>query len=206
MARYQKPPDPRNEPPERRRRRQRGDSREPVPWLWLGMGVVVTIVAIGLSLYLAGRLLDRPPLDVVASLPTPTVIRLTAPPSPTPSRTPDRPTPTGIPTLTPLPTPDVSTPPPEITAGYYAAVANTEGIGVTVRSGPSTSNVDLLVAPEGSLMQVIGGPQEGSNLSWWQVRLADGTEGWVAANFLIPAAAPATGVAATATPEEESDS
>jgi hypothetical protein len=37
---------------------------------------------------------------------------------------------------------------------------------------------------------VLGGPEAGDGFEWWQIQLADGTEGWAAANFLEPAAAP----------------
>lgn len=193
MARYQRPPDPRTEPPARRPRRFGRDGREPIPWKWLGLGVLVTILSLLAAWTLARRVLDRPPLETIAMPPAPTVIRLTAPATTAPTPTGVRATATFIPTLTPFPTPDIATPPPEITVGFYARVANTEGVGVTVRAGPATSNTDLALAPEEALLLVIGGPEEGSDLTWWQVRLDDGTEGWVAANFIIPAAAPLDG-------------
>ncbi|MDX1687969.1 MAG: SH3 domain-containing protein [Candidatus Promineifilaceae bacterium] len=209
MARYEKPPDPReSELKPRRSRRLRGDSQESVPWLWLGLGVVVTIVGIVLALALVNALLEREPL--ATTLPTPTIIRLTAPPTEAPTPTVDRPTPTPIPTLTPAPTRDLSNPPDEIEIGYYAAVSGTGTAGLTVRGGPSTDNVRLLRAAEGTLMLVIDGPEEGGDFTWWQVRLLDGTEGWVAGEYLAPAAAPGTGAGetpaeepeATATPDE----
>jgi hypothetical protein len=189
MARFEIPPDPREEGlRERRKRRQRQDQKEPVPWLWLGLGVLVTIIGIFVAIWLANALLVREPL--ATTLPTPTVIRLTAPPSPVASPTPMRMTPTPIPTLTPVPTLDLANPPAEITVGYYAAVANTAGNGVTVRGGPSTGNVRLLTAAEGRVMLIIGGPEVGDDFTWWEVRLDDGMEGWVAGDFLAPAPAP----------------
>lgn len=186
MARYQRPEDPRN--PENRPRRQRQTSREPIPWLWLGLGLVVTVISLFVAYGFATSLLEREPL--ITALPSPEVIRLTAPPSLTPSPTTLSNTPTPIPSLTPIPTPDVAVAPPEITVGYYAVVANTQNIGVTVRGGPSTDNVRVLVAPEGTLMLVIAGPTENDDFTWWQVQLEDGTEGWVVNDFLEPAAAP----------------
>jgi hypothetical protein len=191
MARYQIPPDPRDSDSsltEKRPRRQRRDSQQPIPWRWLGLGVVVTIIGIGLAFALANALLSRPPLS--AGPLEPTVIVLTAPPSPTPSTTPAVATPTSIPTLTPMPTPDVAVAPEEVTTGYYARVVNTDGIGVTIRGGPSINNVYLTVAPEGSVLYVMDGPETGGDFLWWQVRLDDGTEGWAAADYLEPAAAP----------------
>ena len=158
MARYEQPPDPRETGLRPlRQRRQRQDAAEPVPWLWLGLGVIVTIAAIIFALSLANSFLSRPPLSVTLGA-TPTIIFLTAPPSPAPSPTPIFPTPTAIPTLTPIPTPDRATPPPEVSVDYFAQVANTDGIGVVVRGGPSVNNVQVTLADEGEVLLVIGGP------------------------------------------------
>jgi hypothetical protein len=191
MARYKLPPDPRDPETELTRprlRRQRPDGSEPIPWLWLGLGVLVTVIGILLAFGLASLFLSREPLAV--NLPTPTIIRLTAPPSAQPSATSPLPTVTPIPTFTPPPTPDRSTPPAEITTDYYARVANTDGVGVSLRAGPSTDNLRLELVDEGTVIFVFGGPQEGNGFLWWQVRLASGTEGWVAGDFLVPAPQP----------------
>ncbi len=191
MARYQKPPDPRDPDFEYSRTSRYLDSPdggEPIPWLWLGLGVFVTLIGIGLAAVLVALFLVREPLLV--TLPTPTIIRLTAPPSPIPSATIPSSTATPIPTFTPPPTPNLSIAPEALTVGYYAEVANTEGIGVSMRGGPSTDNIRLILVPEGDPLLVIGGPEEGSGFIWWQVRTEDGTEGWVAGDFLVPAAAP----------------
>ncbi|MCA9924004.1 MAG: SH3 domain-containing protein [Anaerolineales bacterium] len=187
MAKYQIPPDPRKSD-ERRSRRQRSDTNEPIPWLYLGLGVVVSIIGIVIAVVLANALLNRPPLPV--SDVEPTIIVLTAPATIAPPATPEVATPTAVPTFTPVPTPDVAEAPDEITVGFYAQVANTDDFGVTVRGGPSTSNVPLLIADEGTVLLIIGGPEEAGGFLWWQVQLADGTEGWAAGSFLIPTAAP----------------
>lgn len=171
-----------------RPRRQRQDSREPIPWLWLGLGVVVTLVGILLAVGLAGVILSREPLN--AGVASPTIIRLTAAPTPLPSATGGRPTATQPATLTPPVTPDLLTPPAVVTVGTYAQTANTDGVGVSLRSGASTDHPRLQLVAEGAIVLVIGGPQAGSNFNWWQVRLQDGLEGWLAADFLVPAAAP----------------
>lgn len=189
MARYEKPEDPRKMSlRERRQRRQRGDSQESIPWLWLGMGIVVTALGIYLAINLANSFLIREPIAV--TLPTPTIIRLTAPPSVAPSPTVTRGVPTVIPTVTAAPTLDVSSPPDEITVGFYGVVVNTNDNGVTVRGGPSTDNARLLTAAEGRVLLIIGGPEENGDFVWWQVRLDDGTEGWIAGTFLASAPAP----------------
>jgi len=189
VAKYEKPSDPREGGLKTKRKRyQRQDKREPFPWLWLGLGVVVTIVGLLLAGYLANAFLIPEPL--ATGLPEPTIIHLTAPPSPVATATAPRLTPTTIPTLTPVPTLDLSNPPPEVTVGYYAVVVGTNGNGVTVRAGPSTSNARLLTAAEGRIMLVIEGPTAGGDFFWWRVRLEDGTEGWVAGDFLAPAPQP----------------
>ena len=162
---------------------------EPVPWKWFGLGLLVTLLGIGLAAVLVINALTRAPLEV-AGLPEPDLVVLTAVPSPTASATPDFVLPTPLPTFTPIPTPDNAVAPPEITVGFYARVVDTGGAGLVVRGGPSTSNVQVTLADEGSYLLVIDGPEEGSDFLWWQVELADGTEGWVAARFLEPAAAP----------------
>lgn len=187
MARYNAPPDPRDSRTKMAEKRPFNE-REPIPWRWLGMGIIVTLAGLGLSLVILRAFLVRQPLPVTTL--EPTVIFLTAPPSPTPSPLSDVLLPTPVPTITPAPTLDISIAPESITPGYYAQVVNTDDIGVTVRGGPSTSNVPLKVAPEGSILLILDGPTEGGDFFWWQVRLDDGTEGWVAADFLTPAAAP----------------
>ncbi|HRQ36945.1 MAG TPA: SH3 domain-containing protein [Chloroflexota bacterium] len=189
MARYEIPPDPR-ESNDKRPRRMRRDYREPTPWRYLGMGVVVTFVSLVIALALANALLRRPPLEVESGAPT--LIILTAPPSPIPSPTTVLPTPSPIPTFTPIPTPDQAIAPPEVTVDYYAVVANTEGVGARLRGGPSTDNAQITIVDEGELLLVIGGPapDEPNNRVWWQVERADGTQGWVVGEYLLPAAAP----------------
>lgn len=195
MAQYQAPQDPRKTPARRQRhsreRSHDADLPQPIPWFWLGMGGVVTLVAVATAVMLAHTILLRPPL-LADSAQAPVIIHLTAPPSPTPSATPPFPTPTIIPTFTPVPTPDVARAPDEVTVGYYASVQGTGEFGVTVRGGPSTSNAAITVAPEGTLLYVIGGPQADTTVErlWWQIRLEGGGEGWVAGEFLAPAAAP----------------
>lgn len=195
MAKYQIPPDPRDPDsdfrPSRRNYAGGDGASEPTPWLWLGLGLLVTFIAILIAFWVVSAMLTRDPLPVSdVEPPPPTIIRLTAPPTLPPSPTPELPTPTAIPTLTPEPTPDRSEVPAEITVDFYARVANTDGIGVSVRGGPSTANVRVVLADEGTVLLVLDGPVENEGFQWWQIRLQDGTEGWVAGDFLEPEAAP----------------
>jgi len=190
MARYRRPPDLRDPGSEDNWDKPSGSDqgRQPIPWLWLGLGIVVAILGVALALFLVIHFLTREPLPV--TLPTPTIIRLTAPPMTPPTSIDEFSTATPIPTFTPPPTPDLSVAPEALTVGYYAQVANTDNIGVSLRAGPSTDNLRLLLVPEGAFIWVLGGPEEGSGLIWWQAQLEDGTEGWIAGDFLIPAAQP----------------
>jgi hypothetical protein len=163
--------------------------REPIPWKWLGMGLFLTVLGCIIAvLFLRTFLVQTQPPP--ADPPQATIIILTAPPSPTIDLAGSALPPTPIPTFTPIPTPDAAVAPSEITSGFYAMVANTDGLGVTIRGGPSTRNVALMVAEEGTIMLILDGPEEGDSFSWWQVQLQDGTEGWAATDFLEPAAAP----------------
>ncbi|MCB9418435.1 MAG: SH3 domain-containing protein [Ardenticatenaceae bacterium] len=193
MAQYKIPPDPRDRGKKNNEKRLASgekpfSEKEPVPWLWLGGGIIITLIGLGLSILLLRSFLLREPLAVTPV--EPTIIVLTAPPSPTWTPLAEVVLPTVQPTFTPVPTPDVAVAPETITVGYYAQVVNTENVGVTVRGGPSTSNAPLTVANEGVVLLVLDGPVEANDFLWWEVRLPDGTEGWVAGDFIEPVAAP----------------
>ena len=163
--------------------------RSQIPWKWLGLGIFVTVVGlIGLGWFM-GRLLTQPPEEDLANQ-APTIIQLTAPPLPTATISLNPPTPNIAPTATTAATPDLSVAPPDVTVGYYAEVVNTGGVGVTIRNGPSTSNLPVIVSAEGSILLILEGPTAGGDYEWWRVRLPDGTEGWAAGDFLVPSAAP----------------
>ena len=197
MATYKIPPDPR-ETDEELSTQLNKKSREPIPWKWLGMGILVTILGVVMALTVVNQMLERTPLPIsegnvgetaVTSLGGQAVIVLTAPPN-NPTPTSPLPTPSPIPTFTPIPTPDVAVAPDELTVGFYAIVANTDDFGVTIRGGPSTSNAPIVVADEGTILLILGGPENANTFLWWQVQLNDGTEGWVAGQFLLPSVAP----------------
>lgn len=160
-----------------------------MPWLWLGLGALVTVIGLVLLLWALGSFLTRAPAEPSAGL-EPTIIRLTAPPQATATVAVFMPPPTVAPTATSFATPDLSVAPPAITVGYYAQVVETGGVGVTVRSGPNTSNNPVTVAGENAIILVLEGPTPGGTYQWWRIRLSDGTEGWVAGDFLTPSAAP----------------
>ncbi len=163
--------------------------RPPIPWKWVGLGTGITIIGLIALMWLLGNFLTKPQENASQAL-EPTIIRLTAPPMPTATISLNPATPTIAPTATSAATPDLSVAPPEITAGFYAQVVDTGGVGVTVRNGPNTSNLPVTVAAEGSVILILEGPTAGGEYEWWHVRLANGTEGWVVEDFLIPSPAP----------------
>jgi hypothetical protein len=164
-------------------------NKQSIPWLWLGLGILFTIFSCSVGWILVSNWLLQPPAEA-GDPQVPELIILTAPPSPTAGPTSPPIAPTSMPTFTPIPTPDVAIAPEEILPGYYAVVANTDGLGLTVRGGPSTRNVIVTVAEEGTILFILDGPQDAENFTWWQVRLDNGLEGWAVANYLEPAAEP----------------
>lgn len=175
------PPGEENETEER--------AKQPIPWLWLGLGLAVTVAGCVIGWSILASWLLEPPAQAGGPV-EPVVIVLTAPPSPTPLPTGSAVPPTPIPTFTPIPTPDTAVAPQELTPGYYATVANTDGLGLTLRGGPSTRNIVVTVVEEGTTVFILDGPQEAEDFLWWQLRLDNGLEGWAVANYLEPAAEP----------------
>lgn len=174
-------------PPDRKTNDPTPGNKQPIPWLWLGLGLVATMAGCMAAWFIVGNWLLEPPAQSADPL-DPTIIILTAPPSPTAAPTGPAVLPTPIPTFTPIPTPDTAVAPPEITTGYYATVANTDGLGLTVRGGPSTKNIVVTVVDEGTTVFILGGPQEAENFVWWQLRLDNSLEGWAVADYLEPSA------------------
>jgi len=128
-----------------------------VPWMAVGLGSAVTLVGLLILSWVLGNFLVQPP-DEVPVVIAPTIVRLTAPPVPTATISLNPPTPTVAPTATTAATPDFSVAPAELTVGYYARVGDTGGVGVTVRNGPSTRNLPVLL------------PLKGHRCSFWMGR------------------------------------
>ena len=162
------------------------------PIIWLLAGIIFTLLTLlGTLLFLNQRLAQYEPDSAeVSNLPT--IIRLTAPATPIPSATPIIPTPTTIPTLTPSPTPNRLVAQDEITIGFFAQVANTDGFGANFRNGVGLSNELLLVLEEETAALVIEGPVEFDGFIWWRLELEDGMQGWIVSQFLVPASEPST--------------
>ena len=112
--------------------------REPIPWKWLGAGLLIAVAGCIMALILLRAFLAQMPEQTAEPLPA-TIIVLTAPPSPTVDPTGSAQPPTPIPTFTPIPTPDAAIAPAQITISFYAVVANTDGLGVTLRQAAQST-------------------------------------------------------------------
>lgn len=116
-----------------------------------------------------------------------------APPAtntPIPTDTPEAtatPTDTPAPTDTPTDTPEPTDTPTETPAPRPVVVADSVA---NVRSGPGTGYAVLEQVQAGDELDVLARSQDGQ---WWQVALANGGEGWLAAS-LVTASGPTGGV------------
>jgi len=68
--------------------------------------------------------------------------------------------------------------------GARVVVAGTGGAGVSLRAGPGTDNARLGLANDGDILEIIRGPEEGGDFTWWFVLVEDGTEAWVVEDYL----------------------
>jgi hypothetical protein len=101
---------------------------------------------------------------------------------PPPTLSPSSPSPTPSPdpgsSSAALPEPSPS-PPPE--AGYF--IAATDGRGVNLRDGPSTSARVIVTLAEGTAVEVFGDAVPGAGGPWRKIR-SGSREGWVVAGVL----------------------
>lgn len=67
-----------------------------------------------------------------------------------------------------------------LSVGDKARVTFSNGLSVRLRQQPRKSGEYIRSIPEGTLMDVIDGPECADSFLWWKIRLTDGTEGWVA--------------------------
>jgi hypothetical protein len=106
------------------------------------------------------------------------IVELTPVPSPVPPTSTPRPAPTPSPEPSPTPAPEPA----------VMQVANTGGLGVYMRRTP-TVDERIRAWVEGTRMTVIGPDQVVGGTTWRNVKDPAGNEGWVPAQYLIPAPA-----------------
>jgi hypothetical protein len=183
-----------------RRTPGRGTSTDLWPkWMWVAVPVLVVVVVAGLwwAIFSPGE-----PKVTPTPSPTPRVLRPPATQAPTlqatlaPGETPPaaeatatRPvvivytfTPTAQAVTTPTEAPTVST---GLAIGAKARVTGTGGSGLNMRAGAGTGHARVKTLPEGAIVEIIGGPKDANNYTWWQVKDESGTTGWVVSKFLV---------------------
>jgi len=71
--------------------------------------------------------------------------------------------------------------------GQYVQVYNTNGLGLNLRSCASTSCSVIVNMPDGTVMQVIGGPSQANGYTWWNLSGYVGgafRSGWAVQDYL----------------------
>jgi len=96
-----------------------------------------------------------------------------------------------LPTLAPFPTatptPQATpTPPTEITVGGYVEVVGAEADELSYRSGPGLNFARLGIIKDGTILEVLEGPEEADGYTWWRLEDEDGFIGWAADDWLEP--------------------
>ncbi len=124
---------------------------------------------------------NRPALNIVIPTATAVVIMPTATPFVPPTATPYV-----APTNTPAP-PPASAPVSSGTFGVGARVTivGTGGGGLNFRRAPSISAERIRSLPDGTVYEIVGGPEQADGFTWWQLRdPTDGTIGWGVQNYM----------------------
>lgn len=78
---------------------------------------------------------------------------------------------------------DPNCPADVLTIGCPAYVSDTIDRAVNVRVDPRASGVVVTSADAGTPVTIIDGPRPAEGFIWWQVRLEDGSEGWMVARI-----------------------
>ena len=151
---------------------------------WIGLGIAAAAaVALTAGLVFAILTITRPGEPRPSATPT-AAVAVVSPVAQDVSTLFTTSTPTPAPTLTPLPRID------------RQQVANTQGEGVNLRREPGQTGELVKIIPEGTLVDVIGQPQDIGGTRWVNVRDSLGDTGWIASSFLVAeGTAPPTSVA-----------
>ena len=182
----------------RPRRIEEANSAEvgfPVAWVLIGALsglIIIGLVGLGVVNILRKQSITPTPSAIPGLAPTQVIDGSTAgDPGATPTIPPVvtlEPTATPPPTATPIPTV-----PEALAPNVFAKVINTDGAGVSLRSGPGTNNTRVNIAAENSIVFIMDGPradENGQEYVWWFIRNVDGDEGWAAQDFLEPSLPP----------------
>jgi len=179
-------------------RPSRGGPRQDMwpKWMWIAVPVLVVVVVAGLW----WAIFSPPATPSKTPVPTATMAVLPSQPTQEPTKfntLPAQPESTATRQILPLstftPTPEqVATPDGEVGSesteglviGATAKISGTGGVGLNMRSGAGTSHARVKTIPEGSTVEIIGGPTDANGYTWWQVRDAAGITGWVVSKYM----------------------
>ena len=142
-------------------------------WLQRGGWRMALLVAGVAAVVILALILIRPRQPLQASLTTPEAITDLNAEIPT---LPDAATAASIQATEPATT--------TTTSGAKFKVFNTGDQGLFLRSDPNTNNQPLKTLPEGTIVTIVGEDSVQPDRVWKHVRDPDGTEGWVAADYV----------------------
>jgi len=166
-------------------------------WMWIAVPVLVVVVVAGLW----WAIFSPSEAGVTDPTPTPTMRIIREQPTQGPTLQSTLPPLEATTTRQVLPLPTFTSAPAAVSTptsstqvetaatlsiGSQAKVVGTGGSGLNVRSGAGTGNARIKTLPDGTVVEVIGGPKEADGFTWWQIRDQAGVTGWVASKFLSP--------------------
>ncbi|MCC6174298.1 MAG: SH3 domain-containing protein [Chloroflexi bacterium] len=85
--------------------------------------------------------------------------------------------------------------------GSTVRVANTDGAGLNLRTGPGTSQAVVTRVDEGSTLQVTGASRQVEGVRWLEVKAAGGEKGWVSSEYVAVVSTPTPRPTATPKPQ-----
>jgi hypothetical protein len=155
-------------------REKRTETRQRVPvWVPGLISAALVAVACGMAVNFINR--SRPAITQALAVSTPTQAIVTITPT---DEFPPTATPYTAPTETPIPEAVVDTAKTGgIAIGAKVRVFDT-GTGLNFRKGPSRGAQAIKKLPDGTVLEVIGGPREAEGFVWWQMRDTEGVVGW----------------------------
>jgi uncharacterized protein YgiM (DUF1202 family) len=163
--------------------------------MWVAVPVLVVVVVVGLwwaifspSEAAPASATMTPTLRIIDGVAPGTTPQPAAETEVTPTRQALPPLPTFTATPAGVSTPTAAAVEPQtsdsLAIGSKAVVS--AGGGLNMRAGAGTGHARVKTLPDGSVVELIGGPQDANNYTWWQIRDEAGTTGWSVSEGLRP--------------------
>jgi hypothetical protein len=85
-----------------------------------------------------------------------------------------------------FPSPTVPVAVDGISQGVYVQISGTDGVGLRLRSGPSTGNEPRFLGMDSEVFLVKDGPREADGFTWWYLEAPydPGRSGWAVSAYL----------------------